>query len=275
MRDLNHKKQRLQNRNRPKKQKKSRKPMNYRRFLKRGARIASVLAIAAILVVVCLETYELLARATFFRLEKIEASKSKRLKREEIIALSGVKPGDSMLRLDLRRVAAQIKKNPWVEKVRVNRYFPRTLSIEITEWEPAAVVNMGYLYYLDGKGEIFKPLTKGDNLDFPVITGITGEDLSKDPAGCKVMLKTALQLADLLKAGTVFKLADISEIHVDKGYGYTLFTAQGGVPVKLGNGNFPEKLTRLARIYKELSTQLPELEYIDLNYNDKIVVKKV
>ncbi|MBP1752445.1 MAG: cell division protein FtsQ [Geobacteraceae bacterium] len=275
MRDLNHKKQRLQNRNRPKKQKKSRKPINYRRFLKRGARIASVLAIAAILVVVCLETYELLARATFFRLEKIEASKSKRLKREEIIALSGVKPGDSMLRLDLRRVAAQIKKNPWVEKVRVNRYFPRTLSIEITEWEPAAVVNMGYLYYLDGKGEIFKPLTKGDNLDFPVITGITGEDLSKDPAGCKVMLKTALQLADLLKAGTVFKLADISEIHVDKGYGYTLFTAQGGVPVKLGNGNFPEKLTRLARIYKELSTQLPELEYIDLNYNDKIVVKKV
>jgi cell division protein FtsQ len=275
MRDLNHKKQRLQNRNRPKKQKKPRKPINYRRFLKRGARIFSVLAIAAILVVVCLETYELLARATFFRLEKIEVSKSRRLKREEIIALSGVKPGDPMLRLDLRRVAAQIKKNPWVEKVRVNRYFPRTLSIEITEWEPAAVVNMGYLYYLDGKGEIFKPLTKGDNLDFPVITGITGEDLAKDPAGCKAMLKTALQLADLLKAGTVFKLADISEIHVDKGYGYTLFTAQGGVPVKLGNGNFPEKLTRLARIYKELSTQLPELEYIDLNYNDKIVVKKV
>ncbi len=235
----------------------------------------SVCVVIAVLSVVCYEAYELLARTTFLRLEKIEVSRLRRLKREEILALSGVKPGDAMLHLDLRRVAEQVKKNPWVEKVRVNRYFPHTLSIEVTEWVPAAVVNMGYLYYLDRKGEIFKPLNRGDNLDFPVITGITEEDLAKDPAGCKGMLRNALELADLLKGGMVFKLEDISEIHVDKGYGYTLFTAQGGVPVKLGNGDFPEKLARLSRIYKDLSAQLRTLEYIDLNYSDKIVVKKV
>jgi cell division septal protein FtsQ len=180
-----------------------------------------------------------------------------------------------MLHLDLQRLAEHIKKSPWVEKVRVNRYFPRTVSIEITEWDPAAIVNMGYLYYLDGKGEIFKPLSRGDNLDLPVITGITADDLARDPKGSKDMLKTALEVAGLLRSGTVFRLEDISEIHVDKGYGYTLFTARGGVPVKLGDGGFPEKLARLSRIYSELSPQLLTVEYIDLNYNDKIVVKKV
>ena len=51
------------------------------------------------------------------------------------------------------------------------------------------------------------------------------------PYDSKGMLKAALELSKLLQDGTVFKLRDISEIHVDKGYGYTLFTAQGGVPL--------------------------------------------
>lgn len=275
MRDFNHNKQRLKNRNRPKKQKKQRKPVNYRRFLKKAVRIVSVLVVCSVLVTVCYEAYELIARTTFLKLEKIEVSRLKRIGREEIITLSGLKQGDSMLKTDLRLVAEQIRKNPWVEKVKVCRYFPHTLSIEVSEWEPAAIVNVGCLYYLDRKGEIFKPLARGDSLDFPVITGISEEDLAKDPAGCKGMLKTALELSDQLKGGMGFKLQDISEIHVDKGYGYTLFTAEGGVPVKLGNDGFTEKLARLSRIYKDLSTQLQAVEYIDLNYNDKIVVKKV
>jgi cell division protein FtsQ len=78
----------------------------------------------------------------------------------------------------------------------------------------------------------------------------------------------------MLKGGQGLPLADISEIHYDKGYGFTLFTMSGGVPVKLGNSQFGEKLARLSRIYRELQAQLPTLEYIDLDYGDKIIVKK-
>ncbi len=275
MRDLSYSKQKLKNRNRPKKQKKTRKPINYRSILKRSARIVGGLMLLSIVTVVCYEAYELLARTTFFQLDRIDVTNLHRLKRQDVVALTGVKPGDPMLRLDLRHIAEQVKKNPWIEKVQVRRNFPHTLTLEITEWAPAAVANMGYIYYVDKKGEVFKPLTEGDDPDFPVVTGLGEEDLAKDPAGSKAMLKTALDLTDLLRAGAVFKLEDISEIHIDKGYGYTLFTAQGGVPVKLGNDGFVEKLARLSRIYKDLSAQLLTLEYIDLNYNDKIVVKKV
>jgi cell division protein FtsQ len=275
MRDLSHPKQKPKNRNRPKKQRKPRKPINFRRILKKTARFVCGITLLSVVSVVCYETYELLARATFFKLDRIEVANLRRIKRGDVVAQTGVKLGDPMLCLDLRHIAEQLKKNPWIEKVQVRRFFPHTLSLEITEWEPAAVVNMGYIYYVDKKGEIFKPLTEGDNLDFPVVTGITEEDLVKDPGGSKEMLKTALALTDLLRSGMVFKLEDISEIHIDKGYGYTLFTAQGGVPVKLGNGGFAEKLARLSRIYKDLSAQLQALEYIDLNYSDKIVVKKV
>ena len=179
-----------------------------------------------------------------------------------------------MLGLRLRRIGEQLAKNPWVEKVRVRRFFPHTLAIEVVEREPAAVVNMGYLYYLDRNGEVFKPLNEGDRLDYPVLTGMTEEDMGKDPAGSREVLKRVLGLIALIEKGDTVRLEDVSEIHYDKGYGFTLFTAHGGVPVKLGNGAFDEKLARLARIYRDLLAQSPAPVYIDLDYNDRIIVKK-
>jgi cell division septal protein FtsQ len=66
----------------------------------------------------------------------------------------------------------------------------------------------------------------------------------------------------------------VSEIHYDKGYGFTLFTASGALPVKVGSGDFLAKVERFARIYKDLMVQLPSIRYIDLDYSDKIIVKK-
>lgn len=276
MRDLHHKKMRPQpNRNRQKREKKPRRPLQFRRALRKAARLCAAFVLVTLAWTVYAEVSELVSGIRLFSLERIEVSRMKRVSRDEIIALAGVKPGDPMLRLDLKRVAEQIEKNPWVETLRLRRHFPSTLTIELTEREPVAVVNMGYLYYLDSKGEIFKPLTEGDRLDYPIFTGITEEDLGKDPAGTKAMISTALGIMDLLRKGTTFRLENVSEIHLDKGYGYTLFTAEGGIPVKLGNGDFQAKLARLSRIYGDLAAQSSALEYIDLNYSDKIVVKKV
>jgi cell division protein FtsQ len=271
MHDLHRKKTQGGGRNRLKRQ---RKPINFRGFFKKAARLAGGIIVVALVVVVGVELYGVLAHTTFLRLERIDVGQLQRLSRENVIALAGVKPGDDMLAMKLRRIGEQLQKNPWVEKVKVRRYFPHTLAIEITEREPVAVVNMGYLYYLDKKGEVFKPLIEGDRLDYPVLTGINEEDMGKDPVGTREALRGALVLLGLLGGRKTLALADISEIHYDKGYGFTLFTVRGGVPVKLGNGGFDDKLARLARIYQELQVRLPTLEYIDLDYSDKIIVKK-
>lgn len=275
MRDLHHKNRISPNRNRQKREKKNRKPIQYRKMLRQAARAGIALVLAAVLWTVGVETYELVARMTFFKLERVEMSRLTRVSREDMLSLAGVRLGDSLLKLDLKSIGGNLGKNPWLEDITVRRRFPGSLSIEAAERVPAAVVNMGYLFYVDTKGAIFKPLTTGDRLDYPIVTGVAVEDLNRDPAGTKETMRAALGILGLLRNGTVFRLEDISEIHVDKGYGFTLFTAMGGIPVKLGDGAYEEKLERLSRIYRELSGQIASLEYIDLNYPDKIVVKKV
>jgi len=275
MRDLHPKKQRQAPQNRVKKAPKKRKPVNWRPILTWLSRGIGGAALCGVLGFGGVQLYRVVSRTTLLRLETIEVSPLTRLTREEIVALAGVKPGDSMLGLRLKKVGEGLAKNPWIEQIQVRRFFPHTLSISLTERSPKAVANVGCLYYLDAKGELFKTLAEGDRLDYPLITGVNEPDLEKDPAGCKEALKCALQLIDCLKAGTVFGLEDVSEIHYDKGYGFTLFTMQGGIPVKLGTGGFAEKLARLSGIYRDLKPQMQALDYIDLDYGDKIIVKKV
>ena len=250
-----------------------RKPLDLKKFLRPLRTL--VLACAGI-VVICGFVFagvQFLGSVTPFRLKNIEVSKTKRLTKIEIMDFAGVKVGQDLLRINLKKTGEQLAINPWVETVKVRRYYPDTISISLTEREPLAVVNMGYLHYLDAKGTIFKTLNQGDRLDYPVVTGFSEDDLSTDPEGMREALKSTAELLTHMRHNYASILADVSEVHYDKGYGFTLFTMSGGIPIKVGSGGFTGKFERLARIYWNLKAQQQTIQYIDLDYNDKIIVK--
>ena len=251
-----------------------RKPIEWRKYLRPLGKIALGVAGVALTGGIVFAAYRAIGSATFFRLKHIEVSSAKHLTQNEILALVGVEAGQDMARMNLKHMGEQLTQNPWVENVRIHRYFPDRLSITVSEREPLAIVNMGFIYYLDKKGNVFKALNQGDKLDYPVITGFSEEEMSSNPAATGEALKSTCELLGILREKGAFILADVSEIHYDKGYGFTLFTASGALPVKIGAGDFAAKVERFARIYKELMAQRASLQYIDLDYNDKIVVKK-
>ncbi len=251
-----------------------REPLDLKKYLRPLGRIASRLAGVTLVCALVYAAGRALNSATFCSLKIIEVASTKHVTRGEILAMAGVEPGKNLLRLNLKRMGEQLAKNPWVETVRIRRFFPDGISIAVTEREPLAVINMGFIYYLDKNGIVFKVLNQGDRLDYPVITGFSEDDMNSDPAGTREALKTTCELLRVLREKGAFILADVSEIHYDKDLGFTMFTASGGLPVKIGSGDFSAKLERFARIYRELMAQRPSLHYIDLDYSDRIVVKR-
>lgn len=249
-------------------------PVDLRKYLLPLIRIGSRAGLVLLVGGLIAASIHALMQATPFPVQKIEVRGTKRLSHEEIVALTGVTLGQNLLALRLKIIGQQVSSNPWVASVRVQRFFPGTIAVSISERQPVAVINMGLLYYLDDKGEPFKPLSFGDSLDFPVVTGIAEDDLNNDPVTTKEALKAASNLIWALKQHGSFILADVSEIHYDRGHGFTLYTTAGALPVKIGADDFDKKLQRFARIYQNLMTQQPGLQYIDLDYNDRIVVKK-
>ena len=258
----------------PNKVKIQRKPLDLKKFMRPLKMIATGAAALSLVIGILYGCYRAITSVTLFSLKSIEVSDTKHLTRDEILGLAGLEPGKDLLGMNLKRMGEHLLQNPWVETVRINRYFPDGVSIVITEREPVAIVNMGFIYYLDKKGNVFKVLNQGDKLDYPVVTGFSEEEMGRNPKGTKEALEATCELLKILRDKGAFILADVSEIHYDEGFGFTLFTASGALPVKVGAGDFTAKVERFARIYRDLLAKLPSIHYIDLDYSDKIIVKK-
>jgi cell division protein FtsQ len=178
---------------------------------------------------------QLLLASDQFRIDTIVVKGHQRLNQETVVALSDVQPGVSTFRLDLGLIGRKISENPWVEKARIDRVFPRQVVITVTERVPVAIVNLGYLYYLDAAGEIFKVLDVSDSLDYPVVTGFDSSRLEQGDVPDREGLQTVVGLIAELGRREGFNLGQVSEIHREAGGGLSLYTLVGGVRIRLGD----------------------------------------
>ena len=272
MRDLKRPQQKTTKvrRNRRKKQK---QPLNLRPLLHRILRI-SVASISGTLIVVGgFFSIQLLMASDLFRVETITATGGRQLSAEQIAVLSDIKPGINTFDLDLVLIGRKIAENPWIKTARVERIFPQQVAISVTERRPLAIINLGYLYYLDRHGEVFKLLDGADRLDFPVITGFEADKLEEKESESEQDLQRIVALLEHLQQREGFGIDQVSEIHRDPGGSLHLFTLENGVRIRLGREQFAQKLDRLERIYAQLEPQLPILDYIDLNVDEKVIVR--
>ncbi|MBW2510854.1 MAG: cell division protein FtsQ/DivIB, partial [Deltaproteobacteria bacterium] len=161
----------------------------------------------------------------------------------------------------------------WIARAEVERSFPDQVVIRVVERQARAIIDLDYLYYVDRKGVAFKMLESGDELDYPVITGIDRQYLLDHPDQTQNSLDLALSLMDQLEQRKLFNLDDVSEIHFDQQEGLIIYTRIGGVPVRMGKENFYAKLDRFEAIYEDLEPRLLALKYIDLNVTDRVIVK--
>ncbi len=272
MRDLKNSRQNTKKMRRNRRKQKRKAP-DLRKVLRRLLRVGVALFSTVLIVVGGFFVSQLLLASDLFRVEKISVIGQQRLEQRHVVALSDIEPGVNTFSLDLDLIGRKIEENPWVRRAAVQRIFPRQVRIELQERQPVAIINLGYLYYLDDDGEIFKVLEADDSFDFPVITGFDYERAQEHDEGYARTLKKIVALLQDLNRRERFNLGQISEIHLEKDNSLALFTLADSVKVKLGFAGFTRKLDRLERIYADLKPKLKVLDYIDLNVAEKIIVR--
>ncbi len=270
MNDLKRNKQKRVKQNRPKQEKQSR---DWRKLFHRTLRVCIGVGTGALIASGSVLLAQALFESGYFAVHKIRVEHQARVSEGDIMAASDIQPGDGLFDLDLHLIGRKIEENPWIATAEVERAFPDEVVIRVTERRPEAIVDLGYLYYVDGDGEIFKLLDGSDRLDFPVITGLDRKDMINSPEQVQGRLRRALGLMQMLRQREVFTLEDVSEFYIHPQDGLTLFTTEGGVPVRMGLDGYAFKLQRLERVYSDLKPRLTALKYIDLNVIDRVIVK--
>jgi cell division protein FtsQ len=192
----------------------------------------------------------------------------------ELLNLAGVDFTTSLMNLDLKEVSRRLRQHPWVEKAKVKRDWARkALIIEVQERVPKAVILLDDLYLIDRNGEVFKKAENKDRMDYPILTGMQRQEVESRDSQTLGLIRQALEFLTLLEKRRVFTVRDVSEINLHKKKGLTVYTVKEGIPIRLGSGNLVDKLDRLEKVLPDLYPRGKEIEYLDLNYARKVVVK--
>jgi len=232
------------------------------------------LALLASLTLLGFTAHEYFQRSAPLNVGEVSIMGCMNVTESELVNLAKVDFKASLDNLDLREISSRLAKHPWVEKAKVKRdWSRRALIIEVQERIPQALILLDDLYLVDRHAEVFKKAEPRDQLDFPVLTGLDTREVMERDKQAVNLVGQALELLGILRQRKIFTPRDVSEIHLSKQNGLTIFTLKGGIPIRLGSGGLADKIDRLEKVLPDLQPKIKEVEYLDINYPRKVVVK--
>jgi cell division protein FtsQ len=191
---------------------------------------------------------------------------NKHLTSDELRALSGIRRNASLITLSGKKVSKNLLGSPWIESVSVRKEFPDTLSIIVSEVVPFALLDLkGRLFIINQKGNLLEEL-KGNIIPFlPIITG--------DPSREREGFSEALALTQTMNGMGLSSERDQIEIVLSKPE--ELSSIIDGMVVKVGAGEYKEKLERLLELEEDIQRRQITVDYIDLRFANRVVVKPI
>ncbi len=195
---------------------------------------------------------------------------------QEIFTMAGIPSKSRMYGVDLFEVRRKILAQPFVKSVAVLRQYPDALRLCIEERNPIASVNNGELLYVDAEGALMPFQALAAKLDLPIISNVDG--LQKTPIGEPVANKELHEAIALLQTAQAIDTSlfhFISEVNMNEGRDITLYSTDIGVPIIVGRGDIGKKLVTLQSFWSNFakSDRAQQLRYIDLRYEDQVIVK--
>lgn len=204
-------------------------------------------------------------RSTFV-VHRIVFTGNEHMTDEELRTLAGVKFSDNLLALSGKTVFSNMMKSPWLRSVSIRKELPDGLHILLTEAEPFALLDMkGRLFIVDDKGKMLEELRDSQVPFLPIIAG--------DPFTRKDSFSESISLVRAIRK-TGF-MARKDHIEIIAGKPEELAMNIDGTVVKIGAGEHESKLGRLTELEEEIKKRQIPVDYIDLRFSNKVVVKPI
>ncbi len=222
-----------------------------------SAVVTAALAYGAVL------AYRWATASPTFELRTVHVSGTSRATDAALVKLGGITLGTNLFVLDTNAIERALVAHPWVKDVRVRRRLPSTLSVEVTEHTPVAMMSLGDLYLVNAEGEPFKRVQAAEALDLPLLTGIERDDFVAHREESLAAVRQTIDVVNAYAQSAASKGHPLSEVHVGEG-GVTLVT-DSGEEIRLGEGGVDEKLVRLERVRREMASRQMTAELIRLD----------
>ena len=240
---------------------------NQRRIqFQRMASIGGKLVLVAGIVAASLLAYRQTHGDARFAVKTIEIAGTTHTPRAAIDAITRQYIGANLFGIDIARLQADLRPLGWVKRIEAEKKLPDTLRIRVVERVPVALLSAeGRISYVDETGTPFAELSPsvGDG-DLPLITNAAGSELAR-----------CVSLLGDLRARDPQVYSRISEVRPVAPEGFALFDREIGAFVYADAGDLTAKWRDLYAVVHAEHLGKHDIEYADLRFARRIVVKPV
>lgn len=193
----------------------------------------------------------------------------------EVVELSGLELGESLLDVKLEDVERSVARSARVERVRASRHLPGTIVIRLDETLPVALVTSesGEVSEVAADGTVLEPVARSSRVDLPLVTGSFGDVEAGGKLGGED-LERALELLRDARRVSPQLWAELSEVRIAPGSGLIIYTVADGAEVRVGSGALDANgLEDLWLVMSDLRARGLAAESIDMRFDGQLVVK--
>ena len=176
----------------------------------------------------------------------------------------------------LRNYKDEILNFDHIIDCKISRKFPSTIDITIYEREPVALISSDELIILDSEG-VCLPVEYCD-LSLPILTNFKSnpELYPKGSTTASTNVLNSVILMKYTKDNFSMIYDEISEFVFNEDSEYEIILKNGKTRIILGTKKLRNKIKYLSLFQETLKKEknIKDFKYIDLRYNDQIIVKE-
>lgn len=200
-----------------------------------------------------------------FAVKQVQMLGAKQTPKATLEEISARYVGQNLFRIDLDGLRRDLGALPWVSRIEIEKKLPDRLLVHIIERRPVALaVQRGVVRYVDEGGSVFADLSPASgNPELPLVRATTEEEM----VAC-VRLVVRLRREDPLLFDSV------SEVRFQPPGHFVIFDRQLRTVIFAESESVSERWRTLRQILSA-EGQEAAIEYADLRFNDRIIVKSV
>ncbi len=209
------------------------------------------------------QAYRLLTHAEIFQISGVDVKGVRHLNEADLEGIAGMFKGQNIFRVDLDAAARRAHANPWVKEIRIYRRLPNRISMTVVERVPDAILDTGAgRYLIDNEAVVIERTAIGGvpAWPLPVVAVRDCKANPGEPVNAEGMAEALTLLAEISVRGGW----RLSNVMVKANSPETLSVVYASHEFKIGSGNYPEKLRRLAEVMADVKQRGLDIAYVDL-----------
>ncbi len=259
-------------RNRKRKNRQERKEVSARRLRRSLMGSVWIAGLSIIGVGLGVGAYQLacfLNTSPAFSVRQVQVRGNHRTNMDELLHAVGIQKGTNVFSLNLTQIRKSLLELPWIKQAISTRVVPDKIVIEVEEYDPVALINLGAIYYVSARGEVFKRVQPGEMVDLPVLTGLSRDEFNQDPVGVRMQVMAYLRMLEKMRSLSCLGQYSVAEINLDELMGITVVFDPGAVSVRFAGGDLDTRMRTLCRVWDRLADRKLKPRTILLDHRRK------